>query len=259
MKTKKTAVITGGASGIGKAAALRLAADGVLISLVDLNAERLSVAAEEIRLAGGKVLVFHEDITNEQGMARVMQKTAEEAGSIDCVFANGGILGTVSPIEHFTKENWAKTLENNVVGTFVTVKSAIPYMKERGGSIVLTSSVSGSHQFAQEGFSAYSTSKAAIAAFSKMAALELAQYRIRVNAICPGSIDTNIFESMDTSERIKDIHFPLDIPKNAIPLTKKPGQPEQVASLFAFLVSGDASHITGTEVYVDGAETLLKG
>lgn len=252
-------MITGGASGTGKAAALRLAADRALLSLVDLNAERLSVAAEEIRLAGGEVLVFQEDITNEQGMARVMQKTAEAAGSIASVFANGGILGTVSPIEHFTKENWAKTIENNVVGAFVTVKSAIPYMKERGGSIVLTSSVSGSRQFAQEGFSAYSTSKAAIAAFSKMAALELAQYRIRVNVIFPGSIDTNIFESMDESERTKDIHFPLDIPKNAIPLTKKPGQPEQVASLFAFLVSEDASHITGTEVYVDGAETLLKG
>ncbi|WNS81440.1 SDR family oxidoreductase [Domibacillus sp. DTU_2020_1001157_1_SI_ALB_TIR_016] len=124
--------------------------------------------------------------------------------------------GLFPPIEHFTKENWAKTIGNNVVGTFVTVKSAIPYMKERGGSIVLTSSVSGSRQFAQEGFSAYSTFKAAIAAFSKMAALELAQYRIRVNAICPGSIDTNIFESMDESERTKDIHFPIDIPKNAI-------------------------------------------
>ncbi|WP_309088396.1 SDR family NAD(P)-dependent oxidoreductase [Domibacillus sp.] len=165
IKTKKTAVTTGGASGIGKAAALRLAADGVLISLVDLNAERLSTEAEEIRLAGGEVLVFHEDITNEQGMACVMQKTAEEAGSIDCVFANGGILGTVSPIEHFTKENWAKTIENNVVGTFVAVKSDIPYMKERGESIVLTSSVSSSRQFAQEGFSAYSTSKTALCRF----------------------------------------------------------------------------------------------
>ncbi|WP_050180010.1 SDR family oxidoreductase [Domibacillus robiginosus] len=255
----KTAVITGGASGIGKAAALRLAADGAAISLVDVNAERLSITAEEIRLAGGEVMVFHEDITNEQGMAQVMKKTAEESGGIDCVFANGGILGTVSPIEYFSKEDWMNTIENNVAGTFVTVKSAVPYMKEKGGSIVLTSSVSGSRQFAQEGFSAYSTSKAAIAAFSKMAALELAQYGIRVNTICPGSIDTNIFESMEASERTNEIQFPLDIPKNAIPLTKKPGQPEQVAGLFAFLVSDDAAHITGTEVYVDGAEALVKG
>lgn len=92
-----------------------------------------------------------------------------------------------------------------------------------------------------------------------MAALELAQHGIRVNTICLGAIDINIFESIKESEQTKEINFPLEIPKNAIPLTKKTGQPEQAANLFVFLVSDDASHITGTEVYVEGAEIVVKG
>jgi len=92
-----------------------------------------------------------------------------------------------------------------------------------------------------------------------MAALELAQYKIRVNEVCPGMIDTDIFDSQKESDQLKEIKFPFEIPQNGIPLTHAAGQPEEVANLVHFLASDEASHITGTKVYIDGAETLIKG
>lgn len=255
----KVAVITGGGSGIGKASAIRLAQVGAKVSIIDMNVERATKTVEEIINNGGDAIYFLADVTNEEQISNAIKETNNKWGKIDILFANAGILGMISPIEYFSSKEWTQTIHNNLVGVFETVKQTIPYMKQYGGSITVTSSVSGSRQFAQEGFSAYSTSKAAIAAFAKMAALELSQYKIRVNTICPGMIDTNIFDSMKQSEHLEEISFPMEIPDKAIPLKMEPGTPEEVANLLLFLSSDEASHITGTEVYVDGAETLLKG
>src|SRR5690606_14889870 len=131
--------------------------------------------------------------------AKRVEQAVEEAirafGSIDIVFANAGINGTVAPIEDLTTENWDETLTTNLKSTFLTVKYAIPHMKKDGGSIIITSSINGSRKFSSFGMAAYSTSKAGQVAFAKMAALELAQYKIRVNVICPGAIQTNIGEN----------------------------------------------------------------
>lgn len=255
----KTAIITGAASGIGKASAIRLAAEGARVSLIDINESRLRETEEQIKNAGGEVLSYAANIAKPEEISRAMKETAEQWGTLDFVLANAGILGMVSPIEHFPTEEWAGTLTNNLVGTFETVKQAIPYMKEKGGSIAVVSSVSGNRQTAQEGFSAYSTSKAGIATFAEMAALELAQYKIRVNAVCPGLIETNIFESQKESEHLKEIKFPFKVPQDAIPLTHGAGKPQDVANLVLFLASEMSNHITGTKVFIDGAETLIKG
>jgi NAD(P)-dependent dehydrogenase (short-subunit alcohol dehydrogenase family) len=155
-------------------------------------------------------------------------------------------------------EDWNRTINTNLTGTFLTVKYAIPYMKEYGGSIIITSSVSGSRIFSQAGFTAYSTSKAGQLAFMKMAALELAQYKIRVNAICPGAIKTNIQDSIHQSPDVKEIEIPILFPEGDQPLENGPGKSEQVADLVAFLASDLSSHITGTEIFIDGGESLLK-
>jgi NAD(P)-dependent dehydrogenase (short-subunit alcohol dehydrogenase family) len=105
--------------------------------------------------------------------------------------------------------------------------------------------------------SAYSTSKAAQTAFMKMAALELARYKIRVNAICPGAIQTNIKQSTQSTPELQDVQIPVYYPEGSQPLEHQPGKPEQVADLVLFLASPQASHITGTEIYIDGAESLL--
>ena len=255
----KVAVITGGASGIGKASALRLAREGAKISILDTNQERGNAAINEIAELGGEGIFFQVNIADEEQVANAMKETSNRWGKITTLLANAGIVGTLSPIEHFSTKDWANTIHNNVVGTFETVKQAIPYMKSNGGTITVISSVSGNRRFAQKGFSAYSTSKAAIAAFAKMAAIELAPYKIRVNAICPGTIDTNIFESIRESNHPDEIEFPFGAPEEEIPLKSGGGKPEEVANLFLFLASDEASHLTGTEIYVDGAETLIKG
>ncbi|MFC7680236.1 SDR family NAD(P)-dependent oxidoreductase [Paenibacillus sp. GCM10028914] len=255
----KVAVVTGAGSGIGKATAIRFAAEGAKVSLIDRNEQTVRETEKEIKSAGGEAHSFTANIAMPEEISQAIKGTAEKWGSVDVLFANAGILGMISPIEYFSSEEWAHTITNNMVGTFETVKQVIPYMKEKGGSIVVTSSVSGNRQIAQAGFSAYSTSKAGIAVLAEMAALELAQYKIRVNTVCPGMIDTNIIDSQKESKYINEVKFPFDIPENGIPLTHGPGQPEEVANVVLFLASDEAAHVTGTKVFVDGAETLIKG
>lgn len=132
-------------------------------------------------------------------------------------------------------------------------------MKKQGGSIIITSSVNGTRIFSNSGATAYSTSKAGQVAFAKMAALELAKDKIRVNVVCPGAIETKIEESTEKRD-VEHTHLTVEFPEGKIPLTDgKPGTAEQVARLALFLASDASSHITGTQIFIDGAESLLQG
>ncbi len=121
----------------------------------------------------------------------------------------------------------------------------------------MTSSINGNRTFSGIGMAAYSTSKEQVA-FMKMAALELAQYRIRVNAICPGAIETNIGQNTKAMPSLEKVKIPVKYPEGSQPLEHKAGKPEQVAALIRFLASDESAHITGTEIYIDGAESLLR-
>jgi NAD(P)-dependent dehydrogenase (short-subunit alcohol dehydrogenase family) len=139
------------------------------------------------------------------------------------------------------------------------VKYAVPYLKKRGGSVIVTSSVNGTRMFSNTGATAYSSSKAAQVAFTKMVALELAKHKVRVNVICPGAIETNIEESTEVRD-VDEEKEPAEYPEGTIPLTRgEPGKASQVAELVAFLASDQSSHISGTEIWIDGASTLLVG
>jgi NAD(P)-dependent dehydrogenase (short-subunit alcohol dehydrogenase family) len=254
----KVAVITGGGSGMGRAAAFRFVREGVNVCLLDLNLDNANKVKEQIENDGGKALAIKCDINSSQEVKQGIKAAMDHWGRIDILFANAGIAGEMAPIETMNVEDWNRTINTNLTGTFLTVKYAIPYMKEYGGSIIITSSVSGSRIFSQAGFTAYSTSKAGQLAFMKMAALELAQYKIRVNAICPGAIKTNIQESIHQSPDVKEIEIPILFPEGDQPLEHGPGKSEQVADLVAFLASDLSSHITGTEIFIDGGESLLK-
>ncbi|MGO4537426.1 SDR family oxidoreductase [Paenibacillus sp. 2TAB19] len=253
----KVAVITGAGSGIGRAAALHLARNGANICLFDLNNNRTEEAEQAIHDMGGQSLFVDVDVSDPQRVQQAVQAVIERFGRIDIVFANAGINGTLAPIEDLTPEAWDETLSTNLKGTFLTVKYAIPHMKQDGGSIIITSSINGSRKFSGFGMSAYSASKAGQVAFAKMAALELARYKIRVNVICPGAIETNIGENTDRTKQVDKISIPVEYPEGNQPLEHGPGQPEQVADLILFLASAQSSHISGTEVFIDGAETLL--
>ncbi|MFP7170136.1 SDR family oxidoreductase [Terribacillus halophilus] len=254
----KTAVVTGAGSGIGKAAARMLAENGVRVGLFDMDTSALEQTAAEIAKAGGSAMAAKVDVTDSSQLKQGYRQVLDAFGRLDIVFANAGINGMLSPIEHLPDEDWDKTLGTNAKGTFLTVKFAIPHMKERGGSIIITSSINGNRTFSGFGMSAYSASKAAQTAFGKMAALELSAYRIRVNIVCPGGIETNIDErTKKDEEHLAEITIPKIFPEGQHPLKGRPGKPEDVASIVCFLASDASGHMSGSVLYADGAETLL--
>ncbi|MFC4100548.1 SDR family oxidoreductase [Paenibacillus xanthanilyticus] len=255
----KVAVVTGAGSGIGRAAALRLAEQGAKVALLDREEDRVSAVLARIEKAGGEALAIGADISSSEDMEAAYRKVAEKWGRLDIVFANAGINGVLAPIETMTPEEFGTTIDINLKGTFLTVKHAIPALKENGGSIIVTSSINGNRVFSNIGFSAYSTSKAGQVAFTKMAALELAKFGIRVNAICPGAITTHIDQNTDRKPELDEVTIPMEFPEGDQPLEDGPGKPAQVANLVLFLASDESNHITGTEVFVDGAESLLRG
>ncbi|WP_165998589.1 SDR family NAD(P)-dependent oxidoreductase [Bacillus sp. Cs-700] len=257
MNMNKVAVITGGGSGIGEATAKRMAKEGIRVCLFDLKESRAEHVKAEIINDGGEAFVLDVDVSDEKRVTYGLEQVVSEWGRIDILFNNAGINGTLNPIEEMKVEEWDQTIETNLRSTFLMVKHTIPYMKENGGSMIITSSINGNRTFSNFGMSAYSTSKAGQVAFMKMAALELAQYRIRVNAICPGAIETNIDQSTDKKESVEDIEIPVEYPEGSHPLEQKPGSPEQVADVVYFLASDASSHVTGTAMFVDGAESLL--
>jgi NAD(P)-dependent dehydrogenase (short-subunit alcohol dehydrogenase family) len=255
----KVAVVTGGGSGIGRASAILMAKHGAQVVIVERNGDRLKKVEKEIEQFGGTALSVVADISKPETMESCFKQAFEKFGQLDIVFANAGINGVLAPIELMTDEDFSTTVDINLKGTFYTVKYAIPHMKERGGSIIITSSINGNRVFSNFGFSAYSSTKAAQVAFMKMAALELAKFKIRVNAICPGAIETNIDENTERTPEVEEITIPVEFPEGDQPLADKPGSAKQVAKLALFLASKDSSHITGTEIYIDGAESLIHG
>jgi NAD(P)-dependent dehydrogenase (short-subunit alcohol dehydrogenase family) len=256
---KKVAVITGAGSGIGKATALLLAHEGIRVVAVSHTDEEINQTVDEIKQAGGEAIAITGDISVAEQMEQVYARVEAEYGRLDIVFANAGINGVWAPIEDLTPDEWSKTVNVNLNGTFLTVKYALPMLKRQGGAIIITASVNGTRIFSNTGASAYSSTKAAQVAFAKMAALELAKHRIRVNVVCPGAIDTAINDN--TKKRnLEAAKERVEFPEGVIPLTDgEPGQSKQVADLVSFLASDRASHITGTPIWIDGAESLLMG
>jgi NAD(P)-dependent dehydrogenase (short-subunit alcohol dehydrogenase family) len=253
------ALVTGGGAGIGKAAARLLAMSGARVGVLGRTAEEVNATCEEIVAAGGEALPLTADVSKVSSMERAYRRLHRAWSRLDIVFANAGVNGVWTGIENLKVEEWDETIAINLRGTFLTVKMAVPLMKRNGGSIIITSSVNGTRMFSNTGATAYATSKAAQVAFGRMCALELAKDHIRVNTICPGSITTQIHTS--TKRRGLDaLRVPVLFPKGGIPLNQgKPGTVEQVAELVKFLASDASSHITGTEVYIDGAESLIRG
>jgi NAD(P)-dependent dehydrogenase (short-subunit alcohol dehydrogenase family) len=254
----QVAFITGAGSGIGKAAAIKLAQNGAKIALVDLHKENVEEVKKQIEEIGSEAVVVEANVSHPGEVENGYKETIEQWGRLDVVFANAGINGKVAPIEDLEPNDWDLTISNNLTSTFLTVKYAVPHLKKNGGSIIITSSINGNRIYNNIGMSAYSTSKIGQMGFGKMAALELANYKIRVNILCPGAIETNISENTwKEKEQLKKVEIPIKYPEGSQPLEHKAGKPEQVADLVLFLASSQSSHITGSEIFIDGAESLL--
>ncbi|MBD2004453.1 MULTISPECIES: SDR family oxidoreductase [Cyanophyceae] len=257
--TGKVALITGAGSGIGKAAAVLLAKEGAKIGALGRSDDELKAVVSDIQAAGGEAITLKADISEPEQMQQAVEQLVNQWGRLDIVFANAGINGVWASLEDLTPEEWDKTMDVNLKGTFLTVKYAVPHLKKQGGSVIVTSSVNGTRMFSNTGATAYACTKAAQVAFTKMVALELAEHKIRVNVICPGAIDTNIDQNTERRE-LEEIREPVEYPEGQIPLTDgKSGTSEQVAQLVLFLASDNSSHISGTEMWIDGTQSLLVG
>ena len=253
----RVALVTGGGEGIGKATAKLFAAQGASVGVLGRTKENIDKTVKEIESAGGKALTLVADIADASAMEQAVKDLTNEYGRLDVVFANAGINGITAPIEEIKPEEWRETIDNNLTGTFLTVKYAIPHLRKEGGSVIITASINGTRYFANPGATAYSSSKAGQVAFAQCAALELAKYKIRVNVVCPGAIETSIQDNQE-KRNLEEIREPVETPEGDIPLTDgTPGTSEQVADLVLFLASERSSHITGTPIWIDGAQSLL--
>lgn len=255
--TEKVALVTGAGSGIGRATALRLARDGMTVVPLGHRQESADDVATEIREAGGRALPLAADVADADAVRDVLARVDAELGRLDVVVANAGVNGVWAPVDELEPDEWASTLATNLSGTFHTVRYAVPLLVRQGGAVVVVSSINGTRTFSNSGASAYATSKAGQVAFARMVAVELAPRGVRVNVVCPGAIDTEIEDN--TEQRHTDgLGVRAEYPDGQIPLTgSTPGDAAQVADAVAFLVSDAASHVTGTEIFVDGGQSLV--
>ncbi|MFP3547356.1 SDR family NAD(P)-dependent oxidoreductase [Rhizobium sp. SIMBA_035] len=256
---KKVALVTGAGSGIGKATAVLLASRGYKVGVLGHTQDEIAVTTEEIKAKGGEAILLRADISDEKALGEAVDNLVEQTGRLDVVIANAGINGVWAPVDDLTLEEWNRTISINLTGTFLTIHTAVPHLKRAGGgSIVVVSSINGTRTFTTPGATAYTATKAGQLAMVQQLALELARHHIRINAVCPGEIDTNIEANTDLRKE-EETAIPVVWPEGQVPITGgKPGRSRDVASVIAFLASDEARHMTGSPVWVDGGQGLLR-
>lgn len=255
----KVALITGGASGIGRSAALLLAAEGAAVGVLGHTETEVDAAVSAIRAHGGIATGLVADVSDEAEMRAAIDSLVRSHGGIDIVVANAGINGVWAPIDDLRPEEWDKTISVNLRGTYLTLHLAVPHLKARdGGSIVVISSINGTRTFTTAGATAYSATKAAQLAMVQQLALELGRHHIRINAICPGAIETRISDNTTTRNQ-SEAAVPVVYPEGEIPLTDgRSGSADEVAEAILFLAGNRSRHITGTPIWIDGGQSLLR-
>ncbi|MDB5506111.1 MAG: 3-ketoacyl-ACP reductase [Devosia sp.] len=255
--TGKVALVTGAGSGLGEAAALKLAEAGADVVLASRTRDELEAVAAKAEKFGVRAMVADLDVADDGPMRMLAERIEREFGRLDIVFANAGVNGVWAPIDELTVAEWDDTIRINLRGTFLTIHHTVPLLKRQGGSIIITASINGTRTFTNGGASAYSTTKAGQLALGQMLALELAQHRIRVNVICPGAIESEISDNTE-ARHVEKAKVPAKYPQGTVPLTGgKPGTSEDVGDLVLFLASDRARHISGTPIWIDGAQSLL--
>lgn len=237
----KTAMVTGGASGIGLAIVKRLLEEGLKVSVLDLNEEALKRLEEEHK---GDLIGIVANVTVEKDMEEAVRKTVDAFGGLDYGFNVAGASRPGLIIEQ-SEEDWDFTVDLVLKGVFLALKHQARYMKDHGGGAIVNISSLNAHVPMFYG-AAYSSAKAGVEMLTKNAALELSQHNIRVNAILPGLVATPLTKSLTDNPAIYDAYM------ERIPM-RRPAKPEEIAAPAVFLISEDASYINGTSLVVDGA------
>jgi NAD(P)-dependent dehydrogenase (short-subunit alcohol dehydrogenase family) len=243
----KTALITGGAGGIGRASALLFASEGAAVGIVDLNQEAGQEVAREISAAGGRAIFERADVTRPADCRRVVERIVHEFGGIHILFNNAGIIRRASVLE-ITEEDWDAVMAVNVKSIFLMSREVIPIMaRAEGGSIINTASgwgLAGGPRAV-----AYCASKGAVVLLTKAMAIDHGRQKIRVNCICPGDTDTAMLRS--EARQLGEAED-LFLAESANRPLGRVGRPEEIARAVLYLASDAASFVTGTALVVDG-------
>lgn len=241
----KVAIVTGGSTGIGEAISLKLADLGARVLICGLPGDPVEDVVRTIKKAKGKAVSFEGDISQPDVAKACIKEAVKQFGKLDILIPNASVSLVDAPTEEYPEEAYFRTLQNNIGGTFFMVKAALPELKKSRGNIVVTSSVAGIKGEPQN--SVYGGTKGFINAFVQTLANEQAPKGIRVNAVCPGAIETGM-TSPKRSALTKDS---LKQMIEGIPM-KRMGTPEEIANVTAFLASDWASYVTGALWVVDG-------
>ncbi|MGD0334761.1 MAG: SDR family NAD(P)-dependent oxidoreductase [Xanthobacteraceae bacterium] len=243
----KVAIVTGAASGIGRASAILFAREGARLVIVDQNEEGLNETAHAIAQHGGKAQAVVADTSREEDVEAFVDQARESLGGLDVFYANAGVRGGLLPLLEQTVDYWQHVLQVNLIGTFLAIKHAAPHMvQKRRGSIVLTASVAGLR--ANAGGAAYSASKAGVVSLAQTAANALLGTGVRVNAICPGLIETGMTKPIFEAARERGTHGKIG---QLNPL-QRAGAPAEIAAMALFLASDESSYVNGQAFPVDG-------
>jgi NAD(P)-dependent dehydrogenase (short-subunit alcohol dehydrogenase family) len=243
----KRAIVTGAASGIGRASAILFASEGARVLAVDLAEEGLEGTRAEIERHGGKCLIRRADVSDEETVRELVATCRRELGGLEVCYANAGVSGGLVPFFELSASEWERVLRVNLIGPFLAIKYAAPAMREvGGGSIVCTASVAGLRSGA--GGSAYSASKAGVISLVQTAANQLVGTNVRVNAVCPGLIETGMTRPMFELARERGSEKKIG---QLNPL-KRAGQPIEIARMALFLASDESSYVNGQAIAVDG-------
>ncbi|WP_077624182.1 SDR family NAD(P)-dependent oxidoreductase [Sediminibacillus massiliensis] len=240
----KKAIVTGGVSGIGEFTVREMVKEGASVLIADINDQLGEELAAELNGEETKVVFQHVDVSKETDIEAMVEKAEKEFGQLDIIFSNAGI-GALSPSAELSYEDWQKVISINLDGVFLCAKHAIKAMqKTGGGSVVNCSSILGNVGQAQT--AAYTAAKGGVTNLTRALAVEYAKENIRVNAVCPGYIDTPLLEQLDEEMRNQLISLhPIG----------RLGKPEEIAKAVVFLASEDASFVTGANLLVDGGYT----
>lgn len=245
----KTAIITGGANGIGKVTAEKFLKEGARVTIVDMDQQALDETKSELE-KHGEIISIEANVTEEADVKKYVDQTVDKFGTIDIFFNNAGIEGKVAPLPEQTLEDFQKVLNVNVQGAFLGLKYVMPVMaKQESGSIINTSSVAGF--IGSPGVAPYVTSKHAVIGLTKTAALEVADSNVRVNSIHPSPVNTRMMRSLEKGFNPDDAEGARTQQEEAIPMQRY-GESEDIANLVLFLASDESSFISGSQYRIDG-------
>lgn len=241
----KIAIVTGASTGIGRAAALAFGREGAAVVVSDVDVERGEKTAAEVAGLGVDALFVRADVSNADDVRELVRRTVDHFGRLDCAFNNAGIEGVQAPVDECTIENWDRTIAVNLTGVFLCMHEEIPAMLAGGGgTIVNNASVAGLVGFG--GIPAYTASKHGIVGLTKTTALDFATKGIRVNAVCPGVIDTEMVQRFTHGDPEATRQFEQTEPVGRL------GTPDEIADAVVWLCSDRASFVTGQALAVDG-------